>query len=98
MVGDADTGRVAVEKAKELRPHVVVMDIAMPLLNGTEAARQIRAAVPGTQVLILSAYSSDDYVNRVLNAGANGYLLKQSSREPVGDRHSPNWRRACGIF
>lgn len=79
VIGEAETGRIAVELTKELKPDVVVMDIAMPFLNGMEAARQIRAAVPETQVLILSAYSSDDYVDRVMNVGATGYLLKQSS-------------------
>jgi DNA-binding NarL/FixJ family response regulator len=79
VIGEAETGRIAVEITKELQPDVVVMDIAMPYLNGMEAARQIRSAVPTTQVLILSAYSSDDYVDRVMSVGATGYLLKQSS-------------------
>jgi DNA-binding NarL/FixJ family response regulator len=79
VIGEAQTGRKAVELAKELRPNVVVMDIAMPLLNGMEAARQILAALPATNVLILSAYSSDDYLDRVVRAGITGYLLKQSS-------------------
>jgi DNA-binding NarL/FixJ family response regulator len=79
VIGEAETGRIAVEMTKQLRPDVVVMDIAMPLLNGMEAARQIRGAVPTTNVLILSAYSSDDYVERVVSVGATGYLLKKSS-------------------
>jgi DNA-binding NarL/FixJ family response regulator len=79
VIGEAETGRIAVEMTKQLRPDVVVMDIAMPLLNGMEAARQIRNAVPTTNVLILSAYSSDDYVERVVSVGATGYLLKKSS-------------------
>ena len=79
VIGEAQTGRIAVEMTKELRPDVVVMDIAMPLLNGMEAARQILAAGATSHVLILSAYSSDDYVDRVVKAGGRGYLLKQSS-------------------
>jgi DNA-binding NarL/FixJ family response regulator len=79
VIGEAETGRIAVEMVKELRPDVVVMDIAMPLLNGVEATRQIRDSSPTTNVLILSGYSSDDYVDRVVKVGARGYLLKQSS-------------------
>ncbi len=79
VIGEAETGRLAVERTVELQPDVVVMDIAMPLLNGMDAARKIQAAAPKTKVLILSAYSSDDYVDRVANCGASGYLLKQSS-------------------
>lgn len=79
VIGEAETGRQAVKSAKELRPAVVVMDIAMPLLNGLEATRQIRKAVPGTKVLILSAHSDDAYVEQVIALGAAGYLLKQTS-------------------
>jgi DNA-binding NarL/FixJ family response regulator len=79
VVGEAETGRQAVELVKKLRPSVVVMDIAMPLLNGLEATRQIRKAVPGAKVLILSAHSDDAYVEQVMALGAAGYLLKQTS-------------------
>ena len=79
VVGEAETGRQAVELAKKLRPAVVVMDIAMPLLNGLEATRQILQAVPGTRVLILSAHGDDAYVEQVTALGAAGYLLKQTS-------------------
>jgi DNA-binding NarL/FixJ family response regulator len=79
VVGEAQTGRQAVALAKKLRPAVVVMDIAMPLLNGLEAARQIRKAIPGTKVLILSAHSDDAYVEQALAFGAAGFLLKQTS-------------------
>ena len=79
VVGEATTGRQAVELANKLRPAVVVMDIAMPLLNGLEATRQIRKAVPGTRVLILSAHADDAYVEQVAALGAAGYLLKQTS-------------------
>ena len=79
VVGEAQTGRQAVELAKKLRPAVVVMDIAMPLLNGLEATRQIRKAFPDTKVIILSAHSDDAYVEQATAIGAVGFLLKQSS-------------------
>ena len=79
VVGEAQTGRQAVALAKKLRPAVVVMDIAMPLLNGLEATRQIRKAIPGTKVLILSAHDDDAYVEHAAELGASGFLLKQTS-------------------
>jgi DNA-binding NarL/FixJ family response regulator len=79
VVGEAETGRQAVALARKLRPDVVVMDIAMPLLNGLEATRQILKAVPSTKVLILSAHSDDAYVEQVIATGAAGYLIKQTS-------------------
>ncbi len=79
VVGEAATGRQAVEMTRKLRPAVIVMDIAMPLLNGLEATRQIRQAVPDAKVLILSAHSDDAYVERVTALGAKGYLIKQTS-------------------
>ena len=81
VVGEAETGRQAVQLAKRLRPAVVVMDIAMPLLNGLEATRQIRKAVPATRVLILSAHSDDEYIRQVILLGAAGYLIKQTSAD-----------------
>ena len=85
VVGEAETGRQAVELAKKLHPAVVVMDIAMPLLNGLEATRQIRKAVPGVKVLILSAHSDDAYVELVTALGAAGYLLKQTSAHVLSE-------------
>ena len=79
VVGEAQDGRQAVQLTKKLRPAVVVMDIAMPLLNGLEATRQILKAVPGTKVLILSAHSDDAYVEQATALGAVGFLLKQTS-------------------
>jgi DNA-binding NarL/FixJ family response regulator len=79
VVGEAETGRQAVQLTRKLRPAVVVMDIAMPLLNGLEATRQIRKEVPATKVLILSAHSDDAYVEQVAVLGAAGFLLKQTS-------------------
>ena len=79
IVGEAETGRQAVQLAKKLRPAVVVMDIAMPQLNGLEAARQIMEALPATRIIILSAHSDDAYVEQATAAGAVGYLIKQTS-------------------
>ena len=79
VVGDAETGRQAVALVGKLRPAVVVMDIAMPLLNGLEATRQIRKDFPETRVLILSAHSDDAYVEQMIGLGAAGFLLKQTS-------------------
>jgi two-component system, NarL family, nitrate/nitrite response regulator NarL len=83
VVGEAETGRQAVQLTRKLRPEVVVMDIAMPLLNGLEATRQILKAFPATKVLILSAHSDDAYVKNATEAGAMGFLLKQSSSHYV---------------
>ena len=79
IIGQASTGRQTVEMTLALRPEVVIMDIAMPELNGLEATRQIREAAPETKVLILSAHSDDAYVERMTELGASGYLIKQTS-------------------
>lgn len=79
VVGQAKTGVEAVEMACRLRPDVVVMDIAMPLLNGLDATRQIREKVSETKILILSAYSNSSCIEQVLTNGATGYLIKKSS-------------------
>jgi DNA-binding NarL/FixJ family response regulator len=81
VVGEAETGRQAVQLAKRLRPAVIVMDIAMPLLNGLEATRQILKAVPAARVLILSAHGDDEYIRQAVMLGAAGYLIKQTSAD-----------------
>ena len=78
VVGEAKNGRQAVALAGKLGPAVVVMDIAMPLLNGFEAMRRILQATPATRVLILSAHSDDAYVEHAIAMGAAGYLVKQT--------------------
>ena len=79
IMGEAENGRQAVQMVKKFLPDVVVMDIAMPVLNGLEATRQITRAVPATKVLILSSYSDDEYVQQLTEAGAAGYLVKQTA-------------------
>ena len=83
VVGEAQDGRQAVALVKKLRPDVVLMDIAMPLLNGLEATRQLLKAVPATKVLMLSAHSDDAYVKDATESGARGFLLKQTSAHDV---------------
>jgi len=83
MVGEAPDGRQAVALAKKFHPDVVLMDIAMPLLNGLEATRQILKAVPGTRIVILSAHNDDAYVKNATESGAAGFLLKQNSSHVV---------------
>ena len=79
VVAEAVDGRDAVEKASKLRPDAVVIDIAMPSLNGLEAVRQIVKAVPNAKVLVLTMYDSDPLIQQVLQAGARGYLLKSDA-------------------
>ena len=79
IVGEAENGRQAVQLAMKFLPDIVVMDIAMPLLNGLDATRQIIRDIPSCKVIILSSYSDDEYVEQLTDAGAIGYLLKQTA-------------------
>ena len=81
LVGEARNGREAVEQARTLRPDVILMDIAMPVLNGLEATRQILAANPAAKVIILSAHSDEVYVEKMNEIGVAGFLEKQTSAE-----------------
>ena len=83
VVGQAENGREAVHLAQKLRPSVIVMDIAMPLLNGLEATRQILKVSPAARIILLSAHSNQAYVERAVELGAKGYLLKRNSLETV---------------
>ena len=79
VIGEADNGRDAVSLSSSLSPDVVVMDVAMPLLNGIEATKSILKQSPSTSIVMLSMHSDESYVMRSLNAGARGYLLKDSA-------------------
>ncbi|MFI5072402.1 MAG: response regulator [Terriglobales bacterium] len=79
VCAEAANGREAVQKARELRPDVAVLDIGMPLLNGVEATRQIRKLSPKTEVLILTMHDSEVLIQEVLEAGARGYILKDDA-------------------
>ena len=81
VVGEAADGAEAVEKAAKLRPDVVVLDVSMPHLTGLEAARRIREALPATRVLVLTMHDDEEYVLKMVRAGASGYLLKDT--DPV---------------
>ena len=77
VIGEAVDGRDAVEKTRALKPDVILMDIAMPLLNGLDATRQIVSDHPDARVLVLTMYESDEYIEQMLEAGAVGYVLKK---------------------
>ncbi len=103
VCGEAANGRKAVEQARRLQPDVVVLDLSMPLVSGLVATRQIRKALPQTEVLILTMHDSDELIREVLAAGARGYLLKTDAGtvllaavESVS-RHQPFFPRKSGV-
>jgi DNA-binding NarL/FixJ family response regulator len=79
IIAEAQSGREAVRLAEQLRPEVVIMDLAMPLLNGAEATRQLLKAVPTTRVVVLSSYGDDEHIQQAIGAGAAAYLLKETA-------------------
>ncbi len=83
VIGQADNGRDAVQQVQKLEPDIVIMDIAMPGLNGIEATLQILESCPSTRVIILSMHSGKEHISRALQAGAQGYLLKESAGQEV---------------
>ncbi len=83
VCAEASTGRQAVELASKLAPHVVVLDLAMPELNGLEATRQIKKALPNTEILVFTMHETEDLTRDVLSAGALGYLLKSDASRHI---------------
>ncbi|MGD2271563.1 MAG: response regulator transcription factor [Desulfobacterales bacterium] len=83
VVGQVVNGRAAVDNALELKPDIVIMDIAMPQMNGIEAAKRIRKKLPGTKILILSMYSHEHYIHELIETGVSGYLLKDSTGRDI---------------
>ena len=92
VVGEAVTGREAVLMARQLHPDVVVMDIAMPLLNGIQATQQILSQSPKAKILILSAHADPEYVDQLMALGVVGYLTKQTSAEMVARAVAAGYR------
>lgn len=85
VIGEAEDGITVVKLAERLKPDVILMDLAMPLLNGLEATRQIRKNQPGAKILILTMHENEEYIRQVLVAGAMGYILKDAAaRELLG--------------
>lgn len=83
VCGEAQTGREAVEKARELRPDLVVIDVSMPELNGIDAARQIKKTCPQAEVVVITQHDADQVVREVLESGARGYVLKSDSAKEL---------------
>ena len=83
VVGEAKNGSEAVVMVKKLCPEIILMDVAMPVLNGLQATRQILKASPATKILMFSAHSDEVYVEAAINSGAIGYLIKQTSVDTV---------------
>jgi DNA-binding NarL/FixJ family response regulator len=83
VTGEAADGPAAVELAEKMRPDIVIMDLAMPRMNGLEATRAILQKAPGSKVLVLSSYSDDDSVASLLGAGASGYITKHSASDDL---------------
>jgi DNA-binding NarL/FixJ family response regulator len=83
IVGEAETGRAAIEKARHLKPHVVLMDISMPDMNGASATRRLREILPTIKVLALTAHEDSSYLRHMLEAGATGFVLKRAAAEQL---------------
>ncbi len=96
VVGEAENGEVSIERAHELQPDIILMDVKMPVMGGVEATRLIMAEMPNMKILALSMYSSDGFLKRMIDAGALGYFMKGNDfielsgaiRKAIGTNHS----------
>jgi DNA-binding NarL/FixJ family response regulator len=83
VVGEARDGQEAIRAAEKLKPHLILMDLSMPRMNGLDAIREIRKSSPQTKILILTVHKTDEYIQAALEAGANGYVLKDSGHNEL---------------
>ena len=83
VVGEAENGQKAVELANELQPHIILMDVKMPVMDGIEATRQIHAKMPGIKILALSMYSDKSFISGMMRAGAVGFITKGDDYEEM---------------
>jgi DNA-binding NarL/FixJ family response regulator len=96
VIGQASTGREAVERARQIAPDVVLMDVRMPDLDGIAATRRMSSAAPDSRVLILTTFEQDDYIFGALRAGASGFLLKRTrAEELIAEMTAGFCLRAC---
>lgn len=83
VVGEADNGRDAIRMVGKLKPHLVIMDLSMPGINGIEATRSIKRHYPETKVLVLTLHKTEEYIHEAMGAGANGYILKDATHDEL---------------
>lgn len=83
IVGESDNGRDAIRLVGKLKPHLVIMDLSMPGMNGIEATRSIRRHYPETKVLVLTLHKAEEYIHESMGAGANGYILKDATHDEL---------------
>jgi DNA-binding NarL/FixJ family response regulator len=81
VVGEAGDGHEAIQRVEKLKPHLVLMDLSMPRMNGMDAIREIRKRVPETKIVVLTIHKTEEYILATLKAGANGYVLKDATHD-----------------
>ncbi|HSB03727.1 MAG TPA: response regulator transcription factor [Thermodesulfobacteriota bacterium] len=83
VVGEAGDGHEAIQRVERLKPHLVLMDLSMPRMNGMDAIREIRKRVPATKIVVLTIHKTEEYILATLKAGANGYVLKDATHHEL---------------
>ena len=81
VIGEVDNGRDAIQQAKILMPDLILMDLNLPIMNGTEALSEIKRANPNMKVMVLTVHKADEYIRDTLKSGADGYMLKNATRD-----------------